>query len=102
MLCETLSSGSVPRGRQAARQPARQLTAEKRICSSTSNGCTLILSNRDEPTSMPEVLPGFIKITDVPREYQTSRKTIERRRDKARDAGDAAVYRMFKLRTKDG
>src|SRR5687768_7971487 len=52
--------------------------------------------------SNPESIPEFVKITDVKEEYQTSRKTVERRRDRAREAGDTAVYRMFRLRTKDG
>ena len=51
---------------------------------------------------MPEVIPGFVKLTDVKGEYDTSRKTVERRRDKARERADSRTYRMFRLRAKDG
>jgi len=52
--------------------------------------------------AMSEVIPGFVKITEIKGEYKTSRKTVERRRDRAREMGDSQVYRMFKLRAKDG
>lgn len=51
---------------------------------------------------MPELVPGFVKISEVNKDFDTSRKSVERRRDKARQGGNAAVYRMFRLRTKDG
>ena len=51
---------------------------------------------------MPEVLPGYIKITQAPSEYKTSRSTIMRRRDAARKNNDSAVYRNFILQTRDG
>lgn len=40
--------------------------------------------------------------TDVATGYNTSRKTVERRRDKARKTGDTGTYRKFRLRTRDG
>ena len=52
--------------------------------------------------SIPEIIPGYVRIADVGNDYRTSRKTVERRRDKARDQGNAAVLRMFRLRAKDG
>lgn len=52
--------------------------------------------------NMPDLIPGFVKISDVGAEYKTSRKTVERRRDRARDTGDPKTFRMFRLRTKDG
>ena len=51
---------------------------------------------------MPDLIPGFVKITEVHREFNTSRKTVERRRDKAREVGNKAVYAAFRLRTRDG
>src|ERR1051325_11737028 len=51
---------------------------------------------------MSEAVPGFVRITEVRGEYKTSRKTVERRRDRARETGDSQLYRLFKLRTKDG
>ena len=52
--------------------------------------------------SIPEIIPGYVRIADVGSDYRTSRKTVERRRDKARDRADAVVLRMFRLRAKDG
>ena len=51
---------------------------------------------------MPQLVPGFVKISEVNKDFNTSRKSVERRRDKARQGGNSGVYRMFRLRTKDG
>lgn len=50
----------------------------------------------------PDPLPGFVRITALHDEFNTSRKSVERRRDRARETGDAKVYKAFRLRTKDG
>jgi hypothetical protein len=51
---------------------------------------------------MPDVIAGFIKVTEAEREYKTSRSTLDRRRDTARESGSAKLYRVFRLRAKDG
>ena len=51
---------------------------------------------------MPDLVPGFIKVTEAGREYKTSRSTLDRRREVARSAGNAKFYRVFRLRSKDG
>jgi hypothetical protein len=51
---------------------------------------------------MPDLVPGFVKVTEAGIEYKTSRSTLDRRREAARTAGNAKFYRVFRLRAKNG
>ncbi len=53
-------------------------------------------------TLMPDLVPGFTKVTEAGREFKTSRSTLDRRREAARLSGNAKFHRVFRLRTKDG
>ena len=51
---------------------------------------------------MTDTPQGFVKIKDVPKDFKTSRRTIERRRKQAYDNNDTATLRNFKIVTRDG
>lgn len=51
---------------------------------------------------MPSTSKDFISITRAAKDYPTSRRTIERKREKARKTGDSETLAAFIIRTKDG
>ena len=51
---------------------------------------------------MPPNLDQFIKLADAPDTYRVSIKTLRRRRDKARNDGNATTFTNFIVRTRDG
>jgi len=51
---------------------------------------------------MTTTTTDFISITRAAKDYPTSRRTIERKREKARKAGDNETLDAFMIRTKDG
>ena len=51
---------------------------------------------------MPPNLGDFIKLSQAPKHFQVSTKTLRRRRDQARKANDSSVLEHFIVVTKDG